>query len=371
MIHVDGTDSATEEKVQTSIRIPQRLLIDVQRAAGMRGQTMNAVVTELLRVWAASVGRTPSTPTLSEESLSETPVADEGLYQLKQYLRWFPAMVLVRELHGRIIFANGEYRRLVEKNTVAGHLPSDDFDPETARQIMERHEAVRDTKNPILSTESICVRGESQKKLALRFPILKGAEVQSIGALCFDLTLISKKTSQIDPKAGWQRAYRLADRPSLEFWKDRLIAWPDSLLRDFIRCLPAIATVKDLEGRLLCPNPEYTRVTGKHREDVVRRLPVENWSGTNQLLAEIIMYHDLLVRETEAPFISVESIPISSGNQDRLNIRFPIFDSTGTLELTGQLGFEYSVVRDLMARAEKEPDVHVSLGSSGSEEKTS
>ena len=355
----DSADLLSGDKVQTSIRIPQRLLVDVQRAAGSRGQTMNSLVTELLHNWAVSAARIAPEAVEFDVEPPDLSGTDKTQHQLQQYLRWLPAVATVRELHGRIIFANGEYQKLVDKKTVAGHLPGDDFDEETARYTMERHEEVRDTRHVIWSKETVCVRGEHRRRLVIRFPILKEKDVQSIGALGFDLDLMTEKTSLINPKASWQRAYRLADRPSLEFWRDRLVAWPDSLLQDFMSCFPAIATVKDLEGRLLCPNPEYTRVTGKLREDVVGRLPIENWSGTNQLLAELIMYHDLLVRETGAPFISVEAIPTASGNQDRLNVRFPIFASDGSLEMTGQLGFEFSVLKRLLAEAEENAQARV------------
>src|SRR5713226_4477184 len=118
----EATDLLSGDRVQTSIRIPQRLLVDVQRAAGSRGQTMNSLVTELLHNWAVSAARIAPEAVEFDVEPPDLSATDKTQHQLQQYLRWLPAVATVRELHGRIIFANGEYQKLVDKKTVAGHL---------------------------------------------------------------------------------------------------------------------------------------------------------------------------------------------------------------------------------------------------------
>jgi hypothetical protein len=117
---------------------------------------------------------------------------------------------------------------------------------------------------------------------------------------------------------------------------------PSHCLKDFLHSLPAIATVKNPEERLLCINTEYTRVLGKSKSEVENHLPAEIWGRP---FAGLIMAHDELVRRTRQSYLFIENVPTRAGRADRLNLRFPIFDSDGQIEMTGTLGFDYELMR--------------------------
>jgi hypothetical protein len=122
------------------------------------------------------------------------------------------------------------------------------------------------------------------------------------------------------------------------------IPTPEALLhclKDFLHSLPAIATVKNLEGRVLCVNEEYTRVLGKRRREVEGLLSEQIWDRS---FADTVVAHDAFVHQFRQTFISVEQVPTRIGLRDRLNFRFPIFDAQNELVMTGTLGFDFKLL---------------------------
>ncbi len=319
------------ERVQTTLRIPIDVLERLRKILAERGEDMNSLVQRLIEDWL----RNPTLPEL------EAPLADDPeVYHLRAYMRCLPAVALVKEQHGRIIFANPEFQRLVLSSDIAGHDANDFFSGDTAAVIIRNDRVVFGTNKEQWFAEPVCVRSELRTRLCNRFPIRDGqGGVKWTGALGFDWKQIQEQAQNLSPGDVAKRVSCWETDP-LVFWPAAVTS-PSSLLKEYLGALPAIAVVKDLEGRLLWVNERYSRVTKLKGDDVLGHLPGDHWPRS---VAEPIMIHDRLVREARKSFVSVESMPANQGGE-RLNVRFPIFNSAGELELTGTIGLDYRGIR--------------------------
>jgi PAS domain-containing protein len=262
---------------------------------------------------------------------------------LQRFWIYLPIAAAIKEVHGRVIFGNPEFRRLVGCNAVTGALPLDYFreDEEVAKRVMAHDHAALEHQMPILSVDTIPIGGQRHERLAIRFPIFDRSHkrVEMTGVIGFDLPQVERMARDLQPgqaaKFEVEQAQHTDDESLL----------PDSMLRAFIYNLPAILTVKALDDSLLCVNAEYTRVTGRQRSEVIGNRPTQNWQGK---LGEFIETCDREVREQHAPIMSVETLPHDDGVRDRLNIRFPILGSKATPDLMdciGTIGFDYRVIK--------------------------
>jgi hypothetical protein len=174
---------------------------------------------------------------------------------------------------GRTVLANEELKSLIGREDVVGQCPSDYWDTPVAQLVMAHDQVVREHNVPILCAELIPAKNTIRERLAIRFPIRdKEGQVEMTGALGFDLPQFQDNPIMKRRENG-RRPYRLQPDRSLVFWSNLAESPPDHLLFAFIRELPAITTAKDLQGRLLCVNSEYTKVTGKPAESVIGRRP--------------------------------------------------------------------------------------------------
>lgn len=255
---------------------------------------------------------------------------------VRPYLSWLPVVALVKDPRGRILFGNGEFLNLIgpQEESLIGKTARDYVkDPKSAELVIQLDEAVRREGRPILCIEHLSFEGKPRHRMAIRFPIPPEGELELTGVLGFDMEQVEKALLRSEFKQ--RRICEFATDPSIK---------PETLfhcLKDFLHSLPAIATVKNLDGRILCVNDEYTRVLGKRRRDVEGLLSTQIW---DQPFADIVMAHDELVRRTSVTFLSVEKVSTRIGLRDRLNFRFPIFDSHNKLVMTGTLGFDYALL---------------------------
>lgn len=261
---------------------------------------------------------------------------------LRRLWNYLPVAAAIKEVHGRVIFGNPEFRRLVRSENVIGALPIDYFreDPEVARRVMAHDRAAIEHQKPILSVDTIPIGGRLHDRLAVRFPVFDRSHqrVEMTGVIGFDLDQIERMARDLQPgqsaRFEVEPVKHAADEVSL----------PDSLLRAFIYSLPAVLTVKALNSELLCVNAEYTRVTGRQRSEVEGKRPTQNWSGE---LGTMIEERDREVRESGAPVMSVERLPHEDGPRERLSIRFPILGGNETPEkpdCIGTLGLDYRLI---------------------------
>jgi hypothetical protein len=181
------------------------------------------------------------------------------------------------------------------------------------------------------------VKFSVQERLSLRFPIRdnKGNAILT-GAVTFNLAQLREAEIFKDRGRG-----RRPSRMPLVYSSDYAQEVATSLLANFWEWVPAIAVIKDSQGHLLDANQRFFKVTRKSL-DAIGGLPSDNWQPAT---ADLIIAHDQLVRETQAPFLSVETIEADGVSFERLNLRFPIFGSDGAIQMIGVLGFDYGLIR--------------------------
>jgi PAS domain-containing protein len=318
-----GATVADEISKQTSFRLDPGLHQVFRKFLSSRNRKMNAVINELVQGWIEN----PSSGSPQDHSQYIVP-----------YLSWLPGVAVIKDSNGHISYANGKFNKLVGKvgKNVVGMLPRDYVeDPASAALIEELDKVVRKEKTAILCIERLKIRGEIRRRMAIRFPIPPEGDLLLTGVIGFDLEQFEKATDfQLE----------VNDTSPREFETEFVPAPTCALhcLKYFLHSVPAIATVKNLDGRLLCVNAEYTKILGKERNEVEGLHSTQIWP---QSFARLIIAHDSLVRKTRKPYFTVENVPTRTGLRDRLNIRFPIFAGS-ELTMTGTLGFDFELIRN-------------------------
>ncbi|HEY6766854.1 MAG TPA: PAS domain-containing protein [Candidatus Sulfotelmatobacter sp.] len=280
------------------------------------------------------------------EDWVDGPSAIRRAHYVLPYLTCLPVTAVVKNLSGRVLFGNGKFLELVGSPSagVFGKRAKDYIKNRKSGELIAKlDEKVREEGRPLLCLEQMSFGRKPQRRMAIRFPIPPESDLELIGVLGFDLEQVENVTKSLSPETSntgvWPFSTRANTTPECDF----------HCLKDFLHSLPAIATVKSLEGRLLCVNSEYTKALGKHRSEVENRLSTEIWDKS---FAAVIRAHDDVVRHTGQVFATVENVPTLLGPRNRLNLRFPIFETEGKagpkepkLVMTGTLGFDYELLR--------------------------
>jgi PAS domain-containing protein len=308
---------------QTSFRLRADLYEQFQSTLREHKRKMNPVLQELVEDWL-------------DRRLNRRKSSRSAF--VGPYLSWLPVVALVKDPQGRVLFGNGEFLNLIgpgphSENLLGKRAQNYVRDAKSAQIIDELDEAVRREGRPLLCVEHLSFEGKARHRIAIRFPIPPDGDLELMGVLGFDQEKVEKAILGTE---FMQR--RFCDFPV------HPIRPPEAFshcLKDFLHSLPAIATIKDLDGRVLCVNEEYTRVLGKRRREVEGLLSEQIWG---QSFADMVFRNDEFVRRFQQTFISVERVPTRIGVRDRLNFRFPIFDAQNNLEMTGTLGFDYQLL---------------------------
>lgn len=232
----------------------------------------------------------------------------------RQFLDWLPATAKVRDAKGRVRFANREPQRSSSEQ----NLTSLTYD----RMVLQE-------KCPLLTIEG----APQHQRMIIRFPMLE----LLIGELGLDIEPIRRINES-------RRAGRVRLNPVETLEGGMREEEPAALLLEFFRALPAIATWKDLQGRMVWANKEYERFTGKLRDTAIGQLPTGNWDEDQ---GKMIMIQDTIVRRTKAAHLSANQLIVKGEPQWRLTIRFPIFGDS-ELAMTGTLGLSYDIAREAL-----------------------
>jgi DNA-binding GntR family transcriptional regulator len=250
----------------------------------------------------------------------------------RAFLRWAPTTAIIRDSEGLLVYGNKDFEGFVGRrlDELVGKPPSAHMESEVAARIIEHEQIVREQRIALLTVERL-----GGKRMTLRFPIELG-EQRMVGSLGFDFTAILNASR--DWYIGNKRVLWESES-SLDTANTKADVNP-SLLTAFLNALPAIATLKDLQGRMLWTNVEYERVTHRMRDDVLGSLPTENWGR----FGDPIVGHDAIVRQTRKPHLTFDWIPVDDKEVQRVNIRFPVFDEEKSLQMTASLGLDYRVV---------------------------
>jgi PAS domain-containing protein len=261
------------------------------------------------------------------EQLRDEPLA---VSMQRSLLRWVPAIVLIRNSQSKLVYANNEFERFTHspRANLIGSGPENQL-PMLAGQILSVENEIRTKSFPVLSVEHVWGR----LRMTLRFPMQVGEEAMT-GTISFDLQMLGSAAQT----TGGKGAVEL-DHPFAAYHATSSFDVDDTLLTAFFQALPAIATWKDLRGRMLWANPAYVSVTGKKRDDVVGRLPTENWPGPG---GNAILDHDAQVRRIQLPILTIDKYRLAESEITRANVRFPLFDESHELEKTASLGLDPS-----------------------------
>jgi PAS domain-containing protein len=277
-------------------------------------------------------------------------VTDKNLLRrayVRPFLSWLPVVALVKDPSGRVLFGNGEFLKLIgpQQGSIVGKQSQNYIKDERSAELIARlDEVVRKEGRPILCIEHLRFEGEVRHRMAIRFPIPPGQEVELIGVLGFDLEQVAKVAATLSPQSN--------EKSFCEFSSETSTTpeAPLHCLKDFLRALPAIATLKNLKGRFLCVNEEFIRILGKQRSAAEGKLATQIWERP---FANLISAHDELVRLSGQTFASVEEVPTRAGKRNHLTFRFPIFGEGHHLEMTGTLGFDYELLSEGIQRLQE------------------
>ena len=334
LVHVGKETAVNDEKVQTTFRLSPHLLNRFRHALVDAGKPMSPIIEQLVQGWV----------TLRENEEHRP----EAVPLHRQFLRSAPVVALIRDLDDRLVYANKEFERFCgrTRQELLNSRPDEQWPGQVGRTIMAHDAVVRIHKKPILSVDTIgyadhqSAKAGDSRRMTIRFPMTdSNGECAYVGALGFDLKAIAKAT----PIANRSKSgpISIALTPS----NSSLVAplpIPSALLVSFFYSVPAIATWKDLQGRMIWANQEYERVIGRKRDEVVGHLPTDNWSGD---VGTAILGHDALVRESGIPHLTVDELPVGDKTLQRLNIRFPVFSADSRLLNTASLGIDLRIAR--------------------------
>jgi PAS domain-containing protein len=317
--------STSDDPVQSSFRLNPQLYQNFRAALEDRNEKATSVISGLIEKWVERVDRSGS--------------ARRSRFA-RSYLSSLPLVAAIKDLAGKILFGNREFSRLIglEDKNIVGKLPEDYVDdPKSAELIARLDETVRREGKPILCIEHLTLNGrQPQDRVAIRFPVPPDGEIELTGVIGFAFEELARILASMGPEPTAKRRYEFSTEPK------KHEECPSHCLKDFLHSLPAIATLKNLDGRLLCVNTEYSTVFGKQRSEVENRLSSEIWGRP---FADLIGAHDEIVRTSKRTWAFIESVPTREGPRDRLDFRFPIFDSENNLEMTGTLSFDYQLIK--------------------------
>jgi PAS domain-containing protein len=356
---------AEEGRIQSSVRLPASLFQKLRENSTQSGESINAqieaAVAEKVGGMSELTGRRKkgrksslqaTIPTGTQERASTANPVEPRIVRLREYLRWVPAVAVIRDLDGRTALANHELKRLLNLENVVGLRPSDYWEPSVAELVEANDQIVRVKNVAIICVERIPIRHTFRERLSVRFPIRdREGAVKMTGVLGFDLEQL-RDAQALKSRDGGRRPSRFEANRHVVYLGDLEQAAADAFLSDFLYWVPAIATIKDPNGRLLCVNHKYYSVT-KKTDDVIGKLPSENWPAST---ADLITAHDQLVRETKTPFVSVETLELSEQSLERLTFRFPILGSQGEIEMMGTLGFDLGLITRAISELAKPGD---------------
>ena len=139
------------------------------------------------------------------------------------------------------------------------------------------------------------------------------------------------------------RDLRLREQAEHDSWQTR------ALLASILDNTPAIAFLKDLQGRFLFVNRRMAEVVGRPREELIGKTV---WQINSKELAAAADEHQRAVLAKRAPVEFEETVMHPDGPHTHLAVKFPVRDAEGTIYALAGVSTDISARK----RAEEERD---------------
>lgn len=127
---------------------------------------------------------------------------------------------------------------------------------------------------------------------------------------------------------------------------------PDSqekMLMAFMKGLPSVAVIEDLEGHILFVNPTWEKIFQKSRDEWLGKTADEIWSPK---MAAKFNEHDQVILRTREPLLTVGTLLHTDGPHHWLSYRFPITDAGGEMTMIGINAIDITEHIETQARLE-------------------
>src|SRR5579884_524216 len=229
--------------------------------------------------------------------------------QFISFMDNLPGFAWIKDAEGRYVYTNKYFKAVfgIYAQVWEGKTDSELFPPETARQFVANDRKVIESGKEIRTTEEFVLHDGRHVGLVTKFPISRPGGRLFVGGISIDVT----------EQMQTQEALRLSE--------DRFQVFMDNS--------PAVAFMKDEEGRHLYVNEPLARLFGK---------PVGEWLGKSDYdiwppdVAKELRDHDIAVLAGDKVVELEETIPTADGKMHHfLVFKFPFPEASGKKVLAG------------------------------------
>jgi PAS domain-containing protein len=259
----------------------------------------------------------------------------------QKFFEFLPVPVVVLDGSGVVRYANSAYASLLSKSSL--NLPrtsiQDLWPPSIAAAIRQECTLAQASSVGRVAFERLPVKRKMIRELmTLRFPISTQSGTLT-AAVSIDLQRVYEAAELLKDIERGGTSFAPIEAPTVPN-TDFGSACPPDLLDRLLDTMPIVATLKDLQGRIVYGNGAYRTLINRPFEDVHGGLPTHHWPAR---VGSMIMKLDQWVRDQGSPILSVERIPVQRVPRNRLTIRFPIRGQAG-IEATASLGFDFEAL---------------------------
>ncbi len=227
-----------------------------------------------------------------------------------------PFQILLKDCEGRYERVNKEFERLfgATNDDVVGLIPSEFMDSDAARNSRAKDLIVLDEGRALEEEIHVDLPSGLRDFYTVRFPIFdEKGDIDGLGLVVTDLTEVN------------------ATRNALAKTENRLKA-----LLDYS---PALAILKDKDGRYESVNAAFEKFLGIKKSEVSGRLPEDVWPPE---IAKIMLEHDRLVLETGEVIEDLYVVKTDQKEGYFQSVKFPLFDEHGEIDGVGAIEIDVS-----------------------------
>src|SRR5262245_7487113 len=145
-----STPPDNSETQQTSFRFDKRLFGQFKNKLIERDAKMAPTLEALMRIYVED-------PSIIDAASSQEIDPSRPVDMHRAFVRWVPAVVLVKSLEGHVVYANEGFLDLVGQEDVIGLRAHDYLEKATADQISRHDDRVRKERLPLLCAEHISI----------------------------------------------------------------------------------------------------------------------------------------------------------------------------------------------------------------------